>query len=123
MTDLVTRQMVVSAVREFQARQEDLERRFLALEGLVHQVEARVIAIEVQAKNFSGRLNGMEDRLGDKATVRHLEDARQTLNELKIATAGNLALQQLANRALSEWVYNSDFDREFALVNALEATL
>ena|SRR5208337_2079907 len=123
MTDRATHEMVVSFIREFQAKQDEWTRQLLDLSDRIHQIAGRMADTESLVKSFSGRLNGMESRLDDKVPKAALEASLQALDELKIAHAGSLALQQLANRSIRDWVYSSDFDREFALVTALEATL
>ena len=123
MTDRATHEMVVSFIREFQAKREEWARQLLALDERVRQLDERMTATETLVKNFSGRLNGMESRLEDRAQKASVEAVRAFVtSEMKIILA-KFEAQQAANKAISDWVYNSDFDREFALHNALEATL
>ena len=123
MNDRATHEMVVRFIREFQERQEEWAKQLLAIEGRVHAIEGRMNDIEALAKNFSGRLNGMESRLEDRAKQASVDAILDAMRAHDKAIVDRFEALQAANKALRDWIYNQDFDREFALVNALEATL
>ena len=123
MSDRATHEMVVSFIREFQANRDELVRQLLAMDDRVRKIEARMTDVEALVKNFSGRLNGMESRLGERAKQASVDAILDTIKSHDQIYLAKFEAQQAANKALREYVYNQDFDREFNLANALDATL
>ena len=123
MSEQRTHAMVVRFIRDFTENEKRREQAIVRLEGRIHEIEGMVKEFGVTLKCFSGLLNGLESRLTTKVAPLEFERLVTDVEAFKIATKGQVALQRLANRAIGDWVYNPDFDHEFAMHNALNETL